>query len=160
LRDARAAKGAAGQGCLNKTGGNVQISALDHVSLVTTDLDRSIAFYRDILGLHQIQRPSFSSTGAWMASGNLEIHLTVNPNGHLRPETKIDTGDIHFAARVADFAATMKHLGAKGYREDAPDGSPKKLILRVNGPAPYQQAYLLDPDNHLIEINNAPLKVG
>lgn len=138
----------------------MQVSALDHVSLVTTDLDRSIAFYRDVLNLHQIQRPAFRSKGAWMASGSLEIHLTINPNGHLRSAPKIDTGDIHFAVRVADFAAAMKHLETKGYREDAPDGDPKRLALRVNGPAPYQQAYILDPDNHLIEINDAPLKAS
>jgi catechol 2,3-dioxygenase-like lactoylglutathione lyase family enzyme len=136
----------------------MQISALDHVSLVTSNLERSIAFCRDVLGLRQIQRPPFNSTGAWMASGSLEIHLTVNPHGHLRPESKIDTGDVHFAVRVADFEATLKHLNAKGYRDDAADGDPKRLVLRLNGPAPYLQVYLLDPDNHLIEINNAPPK--
>jgi catechol 2,3-dioxygenase-like lactoylglutathione lyase family enzyme len=136
----------------------MRISALDHVSLVTTDLERSVAFYQDILGLHRIGRPAFSSTGAWMASGSLEIHLTINPDGHLRPAPEIDTGDIHFAVRVADFVAAMNHLETKGYREDAPDGDRRRLVLRVNGPAPYHQAYILDPDNHLIEINDAPPK--
>ena len=137
----------------------MQILALDHVSLVTTDLDRSIAFYRDVLGLRQIQRPPFKRKGAWMASGSLELHLIVNPGGHFRPASTIDIGDIHFAARVADFQATMEHLVAGGYREDAPDGNPRRLVLQLSGPGPYQQAYLLDPDNHLIEINNAPPKI-
>ncbi|MGB9143521.1 MAG: VOC family protein [Aestuariivirga sp.] len=138
----------------------MQISALDHVSLVTSNLDRSIAFYRDVLGLCQIQRPPFKRKGAWMASGSLELHLIVNPDGHLRPASKIDVGDIHFAARVADFPATLKHLATNGYREDAPDGDPKRLVLQLSGPGPYEQAYLLDPDNHVIEINNAPPKVS
>ena len=138
----------------------MRISALDHVSLVTTGLDRSTAFYRDILGLHEIKRPAFKSTGRWMASGTLEIHLTINPQGHLRPAPEIDTGDIHFAARVADFQAAMKHLATHGYSETLPNGNPKRLVLRLEGPAPYLQCYLLDPDNHLIEINNAPVKVS
>ncbi len=136
----------------------MHITGSDHVSLVTTDLDRSIAFYRDILGLHQIQRPAFRSRGAWLASGSLEIHLTINPDGHLRPAPHIDTGDIHFAARAADFPAMRRHLESKGYGEDLPDGDPRRLVFRLDGPAPYQQCYLLDPDNHLIEINNAPVK--
>ena len=134
------------------------ISGLDHVSLVTTDLERSIAFYRDILGLRLIQRPAFKSRGQWMASGTLEIHLTINPDGHLRPLPEIDTGDIHFAARVADFAAMRQHLEAHGYSEAHPNGNPKRLAFRLGGPAPYLQCYLLDPDNHLIELNSAPVK--
>ena len=45
------------------------ITALDHVSLAVRDLERSIAYYRDVLGLHRITRPAFKSSGAWMASG-------------------------------------------------------------------------------------------
>jgi catechol 2,3-dioxygenase-like lactoylglutathione lyase family enzyme len=138
----------------------MNIAAHEHVSLVTSNLERSIAFYRDVLGLRQIQRPPFKSMGAWMGAGSVEIHLTVNHHGHLRPDSTIDTGDIHFALRVADFTAAMNHLNALGYGEDAKDGDPKKLVLRLNGPAPYLQAYLLDPDNHIIELNSATPKSG
>jgi glyoxylase I family protein len=138
----------------------MQVSALDHVSLVTSDIERSIAFYRDILNLKQIQRPAFHNSGAWMASGTLEVHLTVNPEGHLRGAPLIDTGDIHFAVRVADFDGAMNHLGESGYSENAADGDLKRIVFRVNGPAPYKQAYILDPDNHLIEINSAPPKTS
>ncbi len=138
----------------------MQISALDHVSLVTSDLERSIIFYRDVFKLKRIGRPAFKSSGAWMASGTLEIHLTINPDGHLRPAPHIDTGDIHFAARVADFQAAVKHLEILGFSDKLPDGDRKRLAFRLDGPAPYKQLYLLDPDNHLIEINDAPVKVS
>ena len=134
------------------------ISAVDHISLVTGDLARSITFYRDVLGLHQITRPAFRNSGAWMASGTLEIHLTINPEGHLRPSPRIDTGDNHFALRTGDFAGMVQHLESLGYRADLPDGDPRRLVLRLSGPAPYQQLYLLDPDNHVIEINDAAIK--
>jgi glyoxylase I family protein len=136
------------------------ISALDHVSLVTTNLERSIAFYRDVLKLQRIARPAFKSEGAWMASGTLEIHLTINPEGHLRPAPRIDTGDIHFAARVADFDGFVAHLGTLGYSSAKADGDPKRLVFRLNGPAPYKQLYMLDPDNHLIEINDSAVKTA
>lgn len=94
-----------------------------------------------------------------MASAAFELHLTVNPDGHLRPQPHIDTGDIHFAARVQDFEAAERHLIRMGYREDATEWDPKRLVFRRNGPAPYLQVYLLDPDNHLIELNSAMPKV-
>ena len=138
----------------------MQISALDHVSLVTSNLERSITFYHDVFKLERIGRPAFKSSGAWMASGTLEIHLTINPEGHLRPAPHIDTGDIHFAARVADFSAAVKHLESLGFSDKLPDGDQKRLAFRLDGPAPYKQLYLLDPDNHLIEINDAAVKVS
>ena len=93
-----------------------------------------------------------------MASGTLEIHLTVSPHVHFRPAPHVDTAEIHFAARVADFQATVRHLEALGYSGDRPDGDPKRLVFRLEGPAPYLQMYLVDPDNHVIEINDAALK--
>jgi len=134
------------------------ITGHDHVSLVVRDLARSVAFYHDVLGLRQIQRPAFRGAGAWMAAGALEIHLTINPDGHTRPLPKIDTGDIHFAARVSDFDAMVQQLAAHGFSADVPDGGAKRLVFRLNGPAPYRQLYMLDPDNHLIEINDAAVK--
>ena len=133
----------------------MRISAHDHVSLPVTDLERSVAFYCNILCLHPIQRPAFKSSGAWLASGDLELHLTFNLDGNFRRGPHIDTADIHLAARVTDFAAAMRHLAEKGYREDAPDGDMKRLVTRIDGPTGYPQAYLMDPDRHLIEINGS-----
>ena len=39
---------------------------LDHVNIVVTDLDRMIAFYRDVLGLSLTKRVTIS--GAWIGS--------------------------------------------------------------------------------------------
>lgn len=136
----------------------MSISNVDHVSLVISDLDRSVAFYRDVMGLHRVARPAFGSRGAWMASGALEVHLTINPDGRLRPIPQIDTADNHFAARTSDFDGFVAHLRTLGYSENLPDGDNKRLIFRLTGPAPYRQLYMLDPDNHIIEVNDAPVR--
>lgn len=133
----------------------MQLEAFDHVSLPSRDLARSVAFYQAVLGFRPIARPAFGSDGAWLAAGALEIHLTVNPNGHFR-RPELTPGDTHFAARVRDFAGMERHLRDKGYSETAPAGDPLRLLFRRNGPAPYQQVYLLDPDFHQIEINDGP----
>lgn len=126
---------------------------LHHVSVVVTDLDRSIAFYRDVFGLRQLERPPFSSIGAWFACGGQQIHLIVNPDGTLRRSSTIDTADGHFAFRTDDFEGCIRGLIARGFREDAPEGDPLRLYLRLDGPAGFPQAYLLDPDRNVIEVN-------
>ena len=133
----------------------MNFSVLHHVSLVTSDLDRSVKFYRDVFGLEQITRPPFKSAGAWLAFGSLQIHLIVKPNGTFRGKSTIDTGDTHFAIRVEDFEATMNQLAAKGFREDADEGDPMRLLVIREGVAGFPQAYVLDPDWNIVEINAA-----
>lgn len=129
---------------------------LHHVSIVATDLARSVAFYRSVFGLEQIERPPFSTDGAWFACGALQVHIIINPAGTFRRAATIDTADGHFAFRTDDFEGCIRGLIAKGFREDGPDGDPWRLRLRRNGPAGFPQAYLLDPDRNIIEINGAP----
>ena len=133
----------------------MQTGKLHHMSLVTADLDRAIAFYRDKLGFRQIPRPPFRSNGAWLESGAIEIHLIDNPQGTFRASTAIDNGDVHFAIRVGDFEAAMADLQARGFREDAVDGDPMAIRINRQSVTGYPQAYLLDADRHVIEINAA-----
>jgi catechol 2,3-dioxygenase-like lactoylglutathione lyase family enzyme len=133
----------------------MNISTLHHVSVVATDLARSTEFYRDVFRLRQIARPPFKTAGAWLVSNSLEIHLISNPGGTFRSSPIIDTGDTHFAIRVEDFEAAMSHLAARGFREDAAENDPMRLVVKRKGTAGYPQAYLLDPDRNIVEINAA-----
>ena len=128
---------------------------LHHVSLVSRDIDRAVAFYRDALGLRQIARPPFKFPGAWLTSGTVEVHLIDNPGGTFRRDPVIDTGDCHFAIRVTDFEAAIAGLVAKGYKEDGPPGDLKSIRMNRNGVVGYPQAYLIDPDWNIVELNAA-----
>ena len=50
--------------------------ALHHVNLIVTDLPRSLAFYQNLFGLRIIERPPFKGAGAWLACGDMQVHLT------------------------------------------------------------------------------------
>ncbi len=131
----------------------MQIAALHHVTLTVRDLDRSRAFYGQVLGLPEIPRPNFSFPGAWFQVGAAQqLHLIVHAQATFREGKGLDTRDIHFAVRVADYWATVEFLRAQGFREDAEDAF-RKLIVNPQATAGFPQMYILDPDRHVIEIN-------
>lgn len=131
----------------------MEIEAVHHVAVATRDLERSRAFYCGVLGLKPIARPDFAVGGTWLGLGATEVHLVVHPEATFRGGAGIDANDGHFALRVADFDAALAHLARHGFSEDAPEGSGQRILLRRSGPAGFPQAYLLDPDGHVVEIN-------
>ena len=49
---------------------------IDHGGLLVTDVERSVRFYVDALGLEHVPRPStFDTPGAWLQVGEQQIHL-------------------------------------------------------------------------------------
>ena len=130
-------------------------AVLHHVLVLTEDLERSLAFYRDVLGLKPIPRPPFDTAGHWLEAGGTQVHLLLYPEGSFRRRSTVDVNDVHFALRVADFEAAMRDLASHGYREDLADGDPKRLVARRKGLAGFPQVYMLDPDQNIVEINAA-----
>lgn len=132
----------------------MRIEIIHHVSLTVTDLDRARQFYREILGLDEIERPAFPFPGAWFqVGGNQQLHLIVHPEGSFRGAKGIDTHDGHVAVRVASYRGALEFLRSKGYREDGGDLDLMKMRVNPRGIAGFPQIYVLDPDRNLIEIN-------
>ncbi len=63
---------------------------LNHASILVSNLQRSLNFYADTLGMKiNSNRPKFGFNGAWLIIGEQEIHLLELPNPDaesLRPE--------------------------------------------------------------------------
>ena len=131
----------------------IGIANIHHVSLNVRDLEHSRTFYREILGLQEIQRPNFSFPGAWFAVGaSQHLHLIVHEGATFRGEKGIDTRDNHFAVRVHSYRGALEFLRGKGYREDSADEM-TRMQLQPHATAGFPQIYILDPDRHVIEIN-------
>jgi len=132
----------------------MDIRLLHHVSLPVSDLERSRRFYREVLGLAEIERPPFPFPGAWFRLGDRELHLIAGEGAIPRgAEEGTDPRQRHLAVRVASFRAALEHLREKGYREDAREGDATRVLALPRSVVGYPQLYVLDPDRHLIEIN-------
>ncbi len=116
------------------------VSSLDHYTINTADLDASVAFYAEVLGLRNGERPAFDLPGAWLYCGD---HPVVHLIGGDRP-TNAGTGAIdHIAFRASGLGEYKRRLNALGipFKErDVPD-------------QPLHQVFLEDPDGVTIEIN-------
>lgn len=78
-----------------------------HVCVSPGKLEEAKAFYSDILGLKQIERPDhlFSTAGYWFDIGDLQMHLGVEP--------PIGKTIRHTAMEVADIDAARKWFIAR-----------------------------------------------
>ena len=128
---------------------------LHHVALVSKDPERSAEFYQSMFGLRRLDRPPFKIEGVWIDCGpSLQLHLTKHLPGNFRTRG-VDNNDGHFAFRTDDFEGILSRLLAAGFREDAPEGDPKQIMVNRSGLAGFLQLYVLDPDRNIIEVNTA-----
>ena len=117
----------------------VPIHELNHVMIRVRDLEASIRFYGEVLGLKQIARPAFDFPGAWFALGRQELHLIGDPQ---RP-TPHPGNAHHFALRTDDTAVARRELEARGWTKlRGPQRRPDGAI----------QLFVTDPDGYLIEL--------
>jgi glyoxylase I family protein len=128
---------------------------LHHVAVIVTDLDRSAAFYQRLFGLKPIERPPFKIRGMWLGVGDLQVHLTVYPEGNYR-KGLVNTDDTHFAFNTRDFEGFIARARELGFKEDGAEDDPMRMIVRRQGMGGFPQVYLIDPDRNIIEVNGAP----
>lgn len=84
------------------------IKSIAHASFLVSDLERSLAFYCDVLQMSQnMTRPNFAFEGAWIDidSSGQQIHLMKLPNPDSK-DGRPDHGgrDKHIALVVEDIA--------------------------------------------------------
>jgi catechol 2,3-dioxygenase-like lactoylglutathione lyase family enzyme len=121
----------------------MRIVHLNHVALHVADVERSVAFYRDVLQLESIPRPAFSFPGAWLRLGSdQELHLI----GERKQEVVSHNRGNHFALLVDDLDAWERHLTACG----------ASFVPRRTRPDGALQIFVVDPDGHYVELCTPP----
>jgi len=116
---------------------------LNHVAIHVADVERSVAFYRDVLQLEPIARPAFSFPGAWFRLGaDQELHLICDEQYPLVAQHRGN----HFALLIDDVEEWERHFHDRGVPH---------LPRRVRPDGAYQ-VFLTDPDGHYVELCTLP----
>jgi catechol 2,3-dioxygenase-like lactoylglutathione lyase family enzyme len=116
------------------------ITALNHVNIVTQDLEATRKFYADIIGLIDGDRPSFQFPGAWLyINDEAVIHLVGVED---QPEKGTGTID-HVAFEANGIGDTIEIL----------EGREIPFHVRDVPGMEIRQIFLHDPNGVMIELN-------
>ena len=144
----------------------MKITGADHTSYTVSNLETSLAFYRDLLGFEVLHiRPQITNRyfrdivgfpdgvikDAFLAipgtSHRLELFEYVHPRGTPLDTRNNNPGSSHMALYVDDLVALYVELHAKGVQFRSPP------VYMDEGPnAGGWAVYMLDPDGITIEL--------
>jgi len=119
-----------------------------HVMLRVGDLDRSIAFYTDVLGMTLLRRKDYEQgrfTLAFLGYGP-ESETTVLELTHNwdTPSYELGTAYGHLALGVDDIHGACGHIAERGGRVVRPPGPMKHGSTVI--------AFIEDPDGYKVEL--------
>jgi catechol 2,3-dioxygenase len=117
---------------------------IGHVHLKVSDLDRAVAFYRDVLGFDEMTR--MGDQAAFLSAGGYHHHIGLNTweSKGGPPPPRGTTGLFHFAIRYPSRAALAKAL-----RRVVEAGVP---LSGASDHGVSEAIYLNDPDGNGIEL--------
>lgn len=116
------------------------ILGMNHFTVLSADLDRTLAFYCEMLDLRKGPRPPFDFPGAWLYSeGTAVLHVVA---GRALPKDPAGVLD-HMAFTGRDLAATVTTLQQRDIRFD---------LRRLVGDGTWQ-LFFFDPDGARVEID-------
>ena len=146
-----------------------RITAADHTGITVSNLERSLAFWRDVLGFefshsaHQAGQMAEEITG--IKGAELKLAVVKAPGGHkielleyLAPADRkradirpCDIGSVHVALLVDDLDAILEKIAASGWTAA---GEPQ--VLKAGPNAGKRVVYVRDPDGTTIEFMQLP----
>jgi len=147
-----------------------RITGADHTGFTVSNLERSLAFWHDVLGFelshaaHQTGELAKEITG--VAGAEIKLAVLKTPGGHkielleyLSPSDRkqhinfqpCDVGHVHVALLVGDLEAVLERIAASGWKAA---GKPQTL---KSGPNTGKRViYVRDPDGTTIEFMQPP----
>ncbi|KAI9016220.1 Glyoxalase/Bleomycin resistance protein/Dihydroxybiphenyl dioxygenase [Hyaloraphidium curvatum] len=135
----------------------VGIESVNHIAFDSREIEKTAAFYVNVLGFTRIPRPQFPFPGAWLLHGNLMVHLfppdpeffpdtPAPPSPHTAPESEFDPRSLrrgrHIAFQVRDIDAAEERLRMWGVSYTR-FGLPKSKAVQI---------FFRDPEGRPLEI--------
>ena len=129
----------------------MQVEALDHINIITDDLDGTAQFYQELLGLDRRDAPPplTPKTATWMFDSQGRAIIHINSLDCQRTyDREITPGDLtgalhHVALRLNGYDEMKARLDARSadYQEN--------LVEAIG----LRQIFTADPNNVLLELN-------
>ena len=144
----------------------ITIVSADHTGITVSNLERSLAFWRDVLGFelshtaHQTGELAREVTG--IAGAEIKLAVLRAPGGghkielleYLAPADRkpanlrpCDVGSVHVALLVEDLEAVLAHIAASGW-----EAAGKPQMLKTGPNAGKRVVYVRDPEGATIEL--------
>ncbi|MEO8412909.1 MAG: GDSL-type esterase/lipase family protein [Ginsengibacter sp.] len=125
-----------------------QSPVIDHFTVYVVDLERSTAFYKNIMQLQQIPEPFNDGRHNWFRTGpHSQLHVVSGATTMVPHDI-----NIHMAFKVASLPDFMKHLDQLQVKYGNWNGDSKLSQKRPDG---INQVYLQDPDGYWIEVDDS-----
>ena len=117
-----------------------KIDGFSQLTLAVEDLDRSIGFYRNVLGFDLRAR---WRGGAYLEGGALWLCLSLDPSAAAEPRADYTHYAFHVPGHVLDELAQVVRRNAPVWKDNQSHGA---------------SVYFLDPDWHRLELHAGTLR--
>lgn len=117
------------------------INGINHITFAVSDLETSISFYSELLGLKLV---AHWDKGAYLMAGNMWIVLNFDEK--TIPEPNPDYTHIAFNVLSTEYSKLkkrLKNVGVKTFKDNTSEGD---------------SFYFLDPDGHKLELHYNTIK--
>jgi len=120
----------------------IKTQGLTHIHLIVSDLDHSLAFYKNVFGLEERFRDGPKMV--FLNTPGTSDLITLNEDDAERDQAGICAGIAHFGFRRVgtDLDEAIKLVEASG----------GKLVEKGEHQPGHQYAYIQDPDGYVIEL--------
>lgn len=109
------------------------ITGINHITFAVKDLNSSIEFYRDVLGM---KLHVYWDSGAYLTAGDTWLCLSLG-----EPEPANDYTHVAFSVSenaLSELRAKRKEIGLEEWKQNTSEG---------------ESLYLLDPNGHHLELH-------
>lgn len=121
-------------------------TALNHIAISVTNLAESEEFYRDVIGLRQIEEPFKEGRHAWFDLGPAQLHVIKAAD-----ERKVRDRSNHLCFSTDDLDGFIQKLAVQGISYYNSDGDEGEINIRPDG---IRQIFFKDPDGYWLEMND------
>jgi catechol 2,3-dioxygenase-like lactoylglutathione lyase family enzyme len=147
------------------------ITVLDHLAVTVSDMERSLAFYRDLLGMREVERHRLEGEEISKMAGKpgvvmqvvrlappetpgilLDLQQYLSPKGKISDAQLGDVAHAHVCFGVPNLAAAYRDLKARG-------------VEFVSEPVAFDLewgivhvVFMRDPDGFIVELVQVPVE--